>query len=226
METLLLIGPDSPELRRLKSTLLRHGFQVKFVLAEELERFESRERESRFALGLMETAKSERLQDLAQKVRRNSSCKELPLMALIRPDQMRELAATAGLEDFLLTPADPELIEARVRFVLSRLNHLVPGSGKRFGALEIHVDRYEVLLDKEPLELTYKEFELLKFLATHPDRVFSLDQLLNQVWGYNFIGGTRTVDVHVRRLRAKLGPKYATLIDTVRNVGYKFLESL
>jgi DNA-binding response OmpR family regulator len=224
METLLLIGPDSPEIRRLKGTLLKHGFQAKFVSAEELERLH--EKESRFALGLVETGKSERLQDLVQKVRSNSSCKELPLMALIRPDQLRELGTAAGLEDFLIFPADPEMIEARVRFVLSRLNHFVPGAGKRFGALEINVDRYEVLLGKEPLELTYKEFELLKFLATHPGRVFSRDQLLNQVWGYNFIGGTRTVDVHVRRLRAKLGPKYAALIDTVRNVGYKFLESL
>ena len=226
METLLLIGPESLEFRQLKSTLLKRGFQVKAISAEELERFESHERENRFALGLLETAKAERLQDLVQKVRRNSSCKEIPLIALIREAQVRELGTSAGLEDFLFLPAEPEAVETRVRFVLGRLNHLVPGTGKRFGALEIHIDRYEVLLDREPLELTYKEFELLKFLATHPDRVFSRDQLLNQVWGYNFIGGTRTVDVHVRRLRAKLGPKYATLIDTVRNVGYKFKEEL
>ena len=134
----------------------------------------------------------------------------------------RRQASFGGFHDGLT----PEGIEARIRFVLGRLNHPAPGAGQRFGALEIHVDRYEVLLNREPLELTYKEFELLKFLATHPGRVFSRDQLLNQVWGYNFIGGTRTVDVHVRRLRAKLGPKYASLIDTVRNVGYKFLESL
>ncbi|MBI1952727.1 MAG: winged helix-turn-helix transcriptional regulator [Candidatus Omnitrophica bacterium] len=92
--------------------------------------------------------------------------------------------------------------------------------------LRIDVERYEVSLDGEPLELTYKEFELLKFLATHPGRVYSRDQLLNQVWGIDFIGGSRTVDVHIRRLRAKLGPKYAVLVDTVRNVGYKFLEEL
>ncbi len=223
METLLLIGSDSPEIRRLKSALLKQGFQVKFVLAEEMERLHEK---GRFALGLLEAAKSERLQEIIQKVRQNSACKELPLIALIGDHQLRELGAITGLEDFLILPAEPEAIEARVRFVLGRLNHLVPGTGKRFGALEIHVDRYEVLLSGEPLELTYKEFELLKFLATHPERVFSRDQLLNQVWGYNFIGGTRTVDVHVRRLRAKLGPKYATLIDTVRNVGYKFLEEL
>ena len=223
METLLLIGPEGGDLQKLRSMLLKRGFQVRAGQSADLERL--CEKESRFALGLVE-AGPERLQDLVQKLRKNPSCKEIPLIALIHGSQVREMGSAAGLEDFLVLPAEPEMIEARVRFVLGRLNHLVPGAGKRFGALEIHVDRYEVLLDKEPLELTYKEFELLKFLATHPGRVFSRDQLLNQVWGYNFIGGTRTVDVHVRRLRAKLGPKYASLIDTVRNVGYKFLEEL
>ena len=224
METLLLIGPENGDVQKLRSPLLKRGFQVRAGQAGDLERL--CQKEGAFALGLVEVFKSERLQDLIQKLRRNPSCEELPLIALIRPEQLRELGSSSGLEDFLILPAEPEWVEARIRFVLSRLNHLVPGSGKRFGALEINADRYEVLLNREPLELTYKEFELLKFLATHPGRVFSRDQLLNQVWGYQFIGGTRTVDVHVRRLRAKLGPKHAALIDTVRNVGYKFLESL
>ena len=73
------------------------------------------------------------------------------------------------------------------------------------------------------LDLTYKEFELLKFLAQHPGRVFSRAQLLQEVWGYDYYGGTRTVDVHVRRLRAKLGSDHETLIGTVRNVGYRFV---
>jgi len=224
MEALLLIGSEGADQRRLKSNLLKRGFQVLAGQVEDLDRL--CEREGRFTLGLIESAKTERLQELVQKMRRNLACKELPLIALIQDSQLRELAAVPGLEDFLILPAEPEEIEARVRFVLGRLNHPVPGTGMRFGALEIHLDRYEVLLNREPLELTYKEFELLKFLATHRGRVFSRDQLLNQVWGYNFIGGTRTVDVHVRRLRAKLGPKVAALIDTVRNVGYKFLEEL
>ena len=224
METLLLIGPDNAEFQKLRSTLLKRGFQVKSGQVGDLEHL--CERESRFALGLLEPSRPEDLRESVRKVRAHRACRELPLIALLRETRVRELAGAEGLEDFLVLPADPEMVELRVRFVLSRLNHLVPGAGKRFGALEIHADRYEVLLNGEPLELTYKEFELLKFLATHPGRVFSRDQLLNQVWGYNFIGGTRTVDVHVRRLRAKLGPKVAPLIDTVRNVGYRFLESL
>ena len=224
MESLLIIGPESVEFRKLRSALLKRGFQAIAGQATELDRL--CEQAGRFALGLIEIPKAERIQEFLQRIRRNPACKELPLIVLVGDHQVKELGAVSGLEDFLILPAEPEEVEARVRFVLGRLHHSAPGTGQRFGALEIHADRYEVLLDQEPLELTYKEFELLKFLANHPGRVFSRDQLLNQVWGYNFIGGTRTVDVHVRRLRAKLGPKYASLVDTVRNVGYRLLESL
>ena len=84
-------------------------------------------------------------------------------------------------------------------------------------------DSYSAKVRRQSLDLTYKEFELLKYLAQHPGRVFSRAQLLQEVWGYDYFGGTRTVDVHVRRLRAKLGPEHETLIGTVRNVGYRFV---
>ena len=93
----------------------------------------------------------------------------------------------------------------------------------RVGELTIDPDTYAAELKGRPLDLTYKEFELLKFLAQHPGRVFTRDQLLREVWGYDYFGGTRTVDVHVRRLRAKLGSEYESMIGTVRQVGYKFV---
>jgi DNA-binding response OmpR family regulator len=209
----------------LRSHLLKRGFQVTSVEPAEMEKLEE-EGQCRFVIGVLDGSGAGRLSALVNDIRQRPVCKALPLLALVPQDHLKELETIQGLEDFLPIPAAPEGVESRVRFVLKRLNHPAPGAGIRIGALEINPDRYEVALDGEPLELTYKEFELLKFLATHPSRVFSRDQLLNRVWGYNFIGGTRTVDVHVRRLRAKLGPKYAALIDTVRNVGYKFLESL
>ena len=95
----------------------------------------------------------------------------------------------------------------------------------RAGELNIDPDTYAAKLKGRPLDLTYKEFELLKFLAQHPGRVFTRDQLLREVWGYDYFGGTRTVDVHVRRLRAKLGEEHASLISTVRSVGYRFGQS-
>ena len=225
MDALLLIGSDEAALRRLKVHFVRCGFRASAVPADDLDRLEGSK--EHFLLGIVDGTGLPRVSDLVQKVRAKPACKEIPLLVVMKEAHLKELATLNGLEDFMMSPADPDLLEHRVRFVLKRLNHAAPGGeGIRIGKLKLDVDRYEVSLNEEPLELTYKEFELLKFLATHQGRVFSRDQLLNQVWGYDFIGGTRTVDVHVRRLRAKLGPKYASLIDTVRNVGYKFLEKL
>jgi DNA-binding response OmpR family regulator len=94
----------------------------------------------------------------------------------------------------------------------------------RLGPLSINTDTYQVTVGGRVLDLTYKEFELLRFLVQRPGRVFTRSALLQEVWGYNFYGGTRTVDVHVRRLRAKLGPEYENLIETVRGVGYRAAE--
>ncbi|MBI3087283.1 MAG: winged helix-turn-helix transcriptional regulator [Candidatus Omnitrophica bacterium] len=104
-----------------------------------------------------------------------------------------------------------------------KLNKVELKNGLKHGALAMDFERYEVHVRGEPVDLTYKEFELLKFLATHPGRVFSREALLDKVWGYDYYGGTRTVDVHVRRLRAKLETGRRVYIQTVRNVGYKFL---
>lgn len=225
MESILLIGPDETILRRFKTQLVRRGFQVVTLGVGELERLE--DLKERFVLGVIDADGNPHLVRLVEQVRKKPLGKELPLLMMLKEAQTKELAGVSGLEDFLVHPVEPDLLEMRIRFVLKRLNHTTPGTGEiRIGRLSLDVDRYEVRLDDEPLELTYKEFELFKFLATHPGRVYSRDQLLNQVWGYDFIGGTRTVDVHIRRLRAKLGPKYASLIATVRHVGYKFLESL
>ncbi len=224
MDSLLFVGAPGPELKRIKAHLVKQGFRVVTAEPDDLDRLG--DGKERFMLAVLDASGAVRLQPLMDQVRAQSFGKDLPLMALLKESQVREVAAFKGLEDFSVVSASADLLEARIRFILSRLNHLPPGTGKKIGGLELNVDRYEVLLNGEPLELTYKEFELFKFLATHPGRVFSRDQLLNQVWGYNFIGGTRTVDVHIRRLRAKLGPKHASLVDTVRNVGYKFLENL
>ena len=225
MDTILFVGTDSPQWKRLKSHLLRAGFRMSSVELGDLDRLDV-DGKGRFLLGILDGTGTGSLKDLVDRVRRQTAGRPLPWILLIQEPQIREMGTLSGLEDFSVVPVDAGLLEARIRFVLQRLNHLAPGSSIRIGALELNADRYEVSLEGEPLELTYKEFELFKFLATHPGRVFSRDQLLNEVWGYNFIGGTRTVDVHIRRLRAKLGPKYASLIDTVRNVGYRFLENL
>jgi DNA-binding response OmpR family regulator len=125
------------------------------------------------------------------------------------------------LADELVYPGAPEA-EIRVRLaMLGRRLGAGDGSTVRLGPLVLDVDSYQVTLEARPLDLTYKEFELLRYLAERRGRVFTRPALLREVWGYDFYGGTRTVDVHVRRLRAKLGPEHDQLIETVRGVGYR-----
>jgi DNA-binding response OmpR family regulator len=150
---------------------------------------------------------------------------DVPLILVVTEGGLTAVNADWGADDVLLDTAGPAEIEARLRLAVGRLNSAAAASGGmiKAGELTIDPDTYAAKLKGRPLDLTYKEFELLKFLAQHPGRVFTRDQLLREVWGYDYFGGTRTVDVHVRRLRAKLGSEYESMIGTVRQVGYKFV---
>ena len=137
------------------------------------------------------------------------------------------VSADWGIDDVLLDTAGPAEVDARIRLALGRQmamanNGSEPSEEIRHGELVIDEATYTAKLHGRALDLTFKEFELLKFLAGSPGRVFSRAQLLQEVWGYDYFGGTRTVDVHVRRLRMKLGIDFENLIGTVRNVGYRF----
>jgi DNA-binding response OmpR family regulator len=135
------------------------------------------------------------------------------------------ITAEWGADDLLLDSATPAEVDARLRLARERSTHRSTNDQPEeisSGELMIDAGGYTARLRGVPLDLTYKEFELLKYLVQHPGRVFTRAQLLQEVWGYDYYGGTRTVDVHVRRLRAKLGPEYDQLIGTVRNVGYRF----
>ncbi|MFI6457601.1 response regulator transcription factor [Streptosporangium amethystogenes] len=149
-----------------------------------------------------------------------------PLMVIVTEGGLAGLTAEWGADDVILDSAGPAEVEARLRMAVGRLNlaaaEEVPDE-IRNGDLSIDEATYTARLRGRALDLTFKEFELLKYLAQHPGRVFTRAQLLQEVWGYDYFGGTRTVDVHVRRLRAKLGAEYEALIGTVRNVGYRFV---
>jgi DNA-binding response OmpR family regulator len=151
---------------------------------------------------------------------------DAPLLAIVTEGGLAALTPEWGLDDVLLETAGPAEVEARLRLAVGRASVAepddVPGE-IRSGELTIDEATYSARLRGRVLDLTFKEFELLKYLAQHPGRVFTRAQLLQEVWGYDYFGGTRTVDVHVRRLRAKLGPEYESLIGTVRNVGYRFV---
>jgi DNA-binding response OmpR family regulator len=150
----------------------------------------------------------------------------VPVVAVLTEGGLVAVSADWAVDDVVLDTAGPAELEARLRLALERhtrsaqpvLDHV------KIGELTIDESSYTARLQGRPLDLTYKEFELLKFLAQHSGRVFSRAHLVQEVWGYDYFGGTRTVDVHVRRLRAKLGPEHEAMIGTVRNVGYKFVR--
>lgn len=145
----------------------------------------------------------------------------VPLVLVLTEGGLTAVSAEWGVDEVILTTAGPAEVDARIRLVIDRLAQQSTDSKIQASGVTIDEASYSAKVYGRPLDLTYKEFELLRFLATHPSRVFTREQLLSEVWGYDYYGGTRTVDVHVRRLRAKLGDQ-DSLIGTVRNVGYRF----
>ncbi len=163
-------------------------------------------------------------ESLVRTFKSTSETKHVPVVALVEARETVALDFSIGLEDFLVKSDSFEELHTRIRFVLWRLSKLDSDDIIRAGALTMNLASYQVSVSGEQLYLTYKEFELLRFLMTHRGRVFSRDALLRHVWGEEYLGGTRTVDVHIRRLRAKVGPQFDELIQTVRNVGYKMIK--
>ncbi|GAB2760495.1 response regulator transcription factor [Salinifilum aidingensis] len=160
----------------------------------------------------------------ARELCRLLSAGSAPVLAVVSEGGLVAVNGEWGVDDILLPAAGPAEVDARLRLLAARRETAArEDDALAVGDLVIEEATYTARLKGRALELTYKEFELLKFFAQHPGRVFSRAQLLQEVWGYDFFGGTRTVDVHVRRLRAKLGPEHDSMIGTVRSVGYKFV---
>jgi len=145
----------------------------------------------------------------------------VPVLLVLTEGGLAAVNGEWGVDDVVLENAGPAEVDARIRLVAARKEQDAGSDTIQASGVTIDEASYSAKVHGRPLDLTFKEFELLRFLATHPSRVFTREQLLSEVWGYDYFGGTRTVDVHVRRLRAKLGD-LEQLIGTVRNVGYRF----
>ena len=153
-----------------------------------------------------------------------------PIVVITTEGGLSAINADWQIADVMLDTAGPAEVDARIRIVIGKdaLTQLAKNPSLkeiRSGEVVIDEDSYTAKIKGRTLDLTFKEFELLKYLAQHPGRVFSRSQLLQEIWGYDYFGGTRTVDVHIRRLRSKLGPEFESVIDTVRNVGYRFSQN-
>ena len=157
---------------------------------------------------------------------RKKSKPQQGILILLNATQIGQLELRDELfDDFILTPFRHQELEARLKHLFWSQGVDSRGEVLTHGDLLLNLETYQAAVNGRPLDLTYMEYELLKFLVSHPGKVFSRETLLSRVWGYDYFGGARTVDVHVRRLRSKLGEEYAGLIQTIRSVGYSFGQS-
>jgi DNA-binding response OmpR family regulator len=147
---------------------------------------------------------------------------EVPVLVALAAGALADGIGVAEGHELLVEPFSADELQARIARARRAVNGIDHDDVVRVGSLEMNLATYQVSIDRRPVDFTYMEYELLKFLVTHPRRVFSREALLNRVWGYDYYGGARTVDVHVRRVRAKLGSEHASRIKTVRSVGYRW----
>jgi len=151
---------------------------------------------------------------------------EIPVIPLLTSESLASLDSKSKLDDFVLEPWHATEVVVRLKRILKHVGRKHSDNVVQHGDLLIDFDSCEVWVDDKLIPLTYKEYELLRFLVGSPGRVFDRDTILNKVWGYDYFGGDRTVDVHIRRLRSKIEDPRHTFIDTVRNMGYRFKKDL
>ncbi|TNM44115.1 response regulator transcription factor [Nocardioides albidus] len=223
MSTLLLLTSALQPSAEVLPGLALLGHQVRILPAEGSALLDAPDSDLLLVDGRQDLAGA---RDLCRLIRTTGT--DAPVVLVVTEGGLAVVRHDWGMDDVVLHTCGPAELEARIRLAIGRLTavrdaadpdaHLI-----RSGEVVVDEATYTAKVGGRTLDLTFKEFELLKFLAQHPGRVFSRQQLLQEVWGYDYFGGTRTVDVHVRRLRAKLGPENETLIGTVRNVGYRFV---
>lgn len=216
----LLVYPDPPD-KWVSDALERAGYPWRAVSG--LSVAERDEPENGFAGAVVSGFKDPAAAVQACRVLREGENPLRPVLLVVDEGCVAKLELEEDLfDDFVVAGATAEEFGARLAHLFWRT-----GRGKRqdlivYGPLALNLETYQAAIDARPLDLTFMEYELLRFLAAHPGKVFTRETLLSRVWGYEYFGGARTVDVHVRRLRAKLGEEHAHLIETVRSVGYRF----
>lgn len=223
MSNILIIGPERDDIKKLKSRLRDKEYNVTISVSSDAA-FEALHKFSADIIILYVSVPSIDGIVTYRKLRKDKNISSIPILAVITEGQMHELELMRGLNDFVVEPSGLIEIPSRLKNIFWHSSKVDTDNLFKSGNLTIDIARYEVYISGEKIDLTYKEFELLKFLATNPSRVFSRDELMNKIWGYDFYGGTRTVDVHIRRLRSKIEDRKHIFIETVRNVGYKFVE--
>jgi DNA-binding response OmpR family regulator len=204
----------------LERDLVSHDFDVVSAGLGEAE--EAMTRTGLDAVILEATANQEETRRLIESPARAT---RVPLLLLLRIEQMAIVDPAWAVDDLIVMPAAAQEILLRLRRAVWRKSGIDAENTLRSGDLLVDLANYKVFVSEQPVNLTFKEFELLRFLMTNRGKVFTREALLNRVWGYEYFGGARTVDVHIRRLRSKIETGATVYIETVRNVGYRFPAS-
>jgi len=223
MPNLLIIAQESKELAGLSSGLIRNGFVCSIIphgngVVEEI----TAHRPNLVIVEMDGYSANAEIQELMQSIKQENS---LPLMALVVEEMLDSIDGYLDVDDFITRPYDDRELVLRIKRLLNHKTESVDsGELIKCDGLVIDLAKCEVTVGCKVVELTFKEYELLKFLASDRGRVYTREALLNRVWGYDYYGGDRTVDVHVRRLRSKIEDSTHTFIETVRNIGYRFTK--
>lgn len=221
MFKIFIIARDSKDIEELYPSLAQKGYGCSIARNEEEVVNEIAEQDP--ALVLVVSNSHSHIRGLAREIKQMRS---LPIIALIEREMLADLNGHLNLiDDFVVRPYDMRELNLRVERLLRKTSQVETSETIRCGDLLINRAKCEVTLAGRVLMLTFMEYELLEFLASNKGRVFTRDVLLNKVWGYDYYGGDRTVDVHIRRLRSKIEDSTHTFIETVRNIGYKFREN-
>ena len=215
MLKIVVVAKQTEEISNLCSELNRHGFQWSMATGENiLEQIA----ENTPDVLLIEFTGAHDISALCRYIQNE---KELPVIGLVSLDKLDDLEGL--VDDFVVKPYNTKELITRIKHLVKRDTDISTAQIRTSG-ITIDPDKYEVYVNGRLVALTFKEYELLKFLASHPGRVFTRDTLLNQVWSQDYFGGDRTVDVHIRRLRSKIEDPSHIYIETVRNIGYRFVK--
>ena len=220
MSKVLIIANESEPIRKLKTDLTQTGLDCLVIPQNyEVTRQMGGQSPDLLLVDVDEAATGSEIQELAQKIGQE---RHIPIVALLPREKLNGFDFSASIDDFVVKPWEAIEVMTRIKRVLRQKESTDGQDIIRCGDLVIDSAKCEVSLDGKPIILTFKEYQLLKFLASNKGRVFTREALLNKVWGWDYYGGDRTVDVHIRRLRSKIEDMNHSFIETIRNIGYRF----
>ena len=222
MPRVFIIANESDQARKLRAELAQRGFDCLIVRHNDgaIEQIAGQSP----GLMLLDTDEATTGSEAWEQAQRIRQERQIPIIVLVTGEKLNDLDSNTSIDDFVVKPWDISEIATRAKRVIKQTSNAEGRDLIKCGDLLIDTARCEVSINGRLLALTFKEYELLKFLARNKGRVFTRDALLNEVWGYDYYGGDRTVDVHIRRLRSKLSDYTNNYIQTVRNIGYKFSQ--